>query len=302
MTSSSCRATVCSRDARSLCLRGTARRILERPGARRVAVNASAGTRVDGSDVHDSFASSIRCVACDPVAWRPSCRPASTTTGQHRPRWSTISGRTRATRCCFGMSSTIGNHSARHVTHARRQAAHENTAHTAVPDGRRNRRDYRARLGRQVWSTRAARNGPAIVWRITEQRVGRGQLRHARGQSAMASTGDSVPGQARRRHRRRRRACSYGRGARLHAPARHGTPAYPVLAGRQAMKLIYPGGFVRTTLLSRRFAVADCRCKQCRRATCGPFYVHIETRHVLCRRCYEATLDPGWQWVARGRA
>jgi hypothetical protein len=48
---------------------------------------------------------------------------------------------------------------------------------------------------------------------------------------------------------------------------------------------VYPGGFVRTTLLSRKFDVGDPRCWFCLTATCGPWWFHLETRRVVCSRC-----------------
>lgn len=51
------------------------------------------------------------------------------------------------------------------------------------------------------------------------------------------------------------------------------------------MKLIYPGQFVRTTLLSNRFSPIDGACHFCRSAPCGPYWFHYPTRAVVCDRC-----------------
>lgn len=50
---------------------------------------------------------------------------------------------------------------------------------------------------------------------------------------------------------------------------------------------VFPGHFVKTTLLSRKFEVGDPRCYLCASATCGPFYVRIplEEGKLVCRRC-----------------
>jgi len=66
------------------------------------------------------------------------------------------------------------------------------------------------------------------------------------------------------------------------------------------VKLVHPGGFVRTSYLSERFKVEDPACRQCRTATCGPFYVHVRERYVLCRRCFERGLPAADRWVATG--
>ena len=55
-------------------------------------------------------------------------------------------------------------------------------------------------------------------------------------------------------------------------------------------KLVYPGGWVRTTLLSQRFIPVDERCELCGRASCGPYWFHLARRVICCLKC----LDP-WQ-------
>lgn len=52
--------------------------------------------------------------------------------------------------------------------------------------------------------------------------------------------------------------------------------------------LVYPGGWVRTSLLSRRFEIPDPRCELCRRMSCGPLWFNIETQAVRCYRCQSA--------------
>jgi hypothetical protein len=49
--------------------------------------------------------------------------------------------------------------------------------------------------------------------------------------------------------------------------------------------LVYPGGFVRTTLLSRRFDVGDPRCWFCLTATAGPWWFHLGSSRVVCSKC-----------------
>lgn len=60
------------------------------------------------------------------------------------------------------------------------------------------------------------------------------------------------------------------------------------MSGRR--HLVYPGGFVRTTLLSRKFDVRDPRCWFCLRATCGWWWFHFDSGRVVCGRC----LDDPW--------
>ena len=49
--------------------------------------------------------------------------------------------------------------------------------------------------------------------------------------------------------------------------------------------MLYPGGWVRTSYLSQRFEINDPTCIRCRRATCGPWWYHVERGDVLCYRC-----------------
>jgi hypothetical protein len=58
-------------------------------------------------------------------------------------------------------------------------------------------------------------------------------------------------------------------------------------------KLVYPGGWIWTTYLSRRFPHVDPTCELCRRATCGPYWLHLERWVVRCYRCQ--TEDDLWR-------
>jgi hypothetical protein len=49
--------------------------------------------------------------------------------------------------------------------------------------------------------------------------------------------------------------------------------------------LVYPGGWVRTSYLSGRFVREDPACEVCRRASCGPYWFHLERRVVRCYCC-----------------
>ena len=62
--------------------------------------------------------------------------------------------------------------------------------------------------------------------------------------------------------------------------------------------VVHPGGFVRTTLLSRKFDVADPRCGICNRATCGPWWFQLDSSRVVCSRCLP---DPWHDAGAAGR-
>lgn len=62
-------------------------------------------------------------------------------------------------------------------------------------------------------------------------------------------------------------------------------------------KLVYPGGWVRTTLLSGRFVPVDPACEMCRRASCGPYWFNLERKAVRCSRCQ--TEDDLWNQAER---
>jgi hypothetical protein len=43
---------------------------------------------------------------------------------------------------------------------------------------------------------------------------------------------------------------------------------------------VYPGGWIRTSLRSATFEPVDPACEICRRASCGPYWFHLERRVV----------------------
>jgi lysyl-tRNA synthetase class I len=50
-------------------------------------------------------------------------------------------------------------------------------------------------------------------------------------------------------------------------------------------KLVYPGGWVRTTLLSAEFVPVSPVCELCHRLSSGPYWFQLERRVVRCYDC-----------------